>query len=584
MKKLISTLLALTMIFSLVACGGNANKGNEDIGSKETSNVDNGGKDYAEQVKDATDAANKGSGILKLNELKSESNIDADRRSTANSDEIHDEITVLGSNEITTFTPWQAGRGRSEVILEIWEPLYYYNDNFELEACIAKSMEWKDDEHLNVEIYDYVKDIDGNHLTAEDVVFSYNTFVAEGNKLDYYKGVEAIGDYTVQFTLDPMVKEDVDGLPSILMTMLFTEKAYNDHDFAIDPVGTGAYYLESMVEGNSYHFLMNENYWQTDEAARCSQAGQNLKGWTTKVITDSSVAYMAFQSGEIFNYTMSAIDLPDVLAGGQYEGDYVVAYEYLTGRYGVEFNMSGHSVCDDLNLRLAICYAIDGEGIVAAMGENSYYQCHAESGIGNVGYQEVWDTTYKDSYYGIYDPELAMEYLKKSDYNGEELVFVSMSKSDQQQACQIIVEQLKAIGIKVSYISVEQALLNSYLYDLDAYDMFFFNWNGSTIGQQWQRQMDYTAFASSNTHDGVAYNEFGCHDETLQGYVEDVQLASKATDELIQEAQRYIQDNALMYALYSTISYTVYQPELAMQVSTNGHKDIMWGACEYYLD
>lgn len=581
MKKLISALLALVMVFSLVACSSSTNA--KDNTSDVTTPTDSSA-DYTEQVMDAADAAAQASGILALNALKSESNIDTSRKSTANTDELRDEITVLTTNEITSFTPWQAGRGRSEVILEIWEPLYYYNDNFELEACIAKSMEWKDDEHLIVEIYDYVKDIDGNPLTASDVVFSYNTFIENGNKLDFYKGIEVVDDYTVQFTFDASIQEDVDGLPTALMTMLFTEQAYNDHDFATDPVGTGAYYLESMVEGNSYHFLLNENYWQTDESARCSQAGQNLKGWTSKVINDNSVAYMAFQSGEIYNYTMSATDLPDIMEGGQYEGQFVASYEYMTGRYGVEFNMSGRSVCDDVNLRLAICYAIDSEGIVAALGSDSYYQCHAESGIGNVGYQSVWDETYMDSYYGIYDPALAKEYLEKSDYNGEELVFVSLAKSDQQQTCQIIVEQLKAIGIKVSYVSVEQALVNSYLYDLDNYDMFFFNWNGSTIGQQWQRQMDYTAYASSNTHDGIAYNEFGCHDETLQSYIEDVQLASKATDELIQEAQQYIQDNAMMYALYSTIQYTVFQPDMAMQVSTNGHKDIMWGACEYYLD
>ena len=581
MKKLISALLALIMVFSLVACG---NKAVDDNPSKDTPATTDSDKDYTEQVKDAADAAAAAGGVLALNALKSESNIDTSRKSTANTDELHDEITVWTTNEITSFTPWQGGRGRSEVILEIWEPLYYYNDNFELEACIAKSMEWKDSEHLVVEIYDYVKDIDGNPLTAADVVFSYNTFLENGNKLDFFQGIEAIGDYTVQFTFDAAVQEDVDALPTALMTMLFTEKAFNDHDFAADPCGTGAYYLESMVEGNSYHFLLNENYWQTDEAARCSQAGQNLKGWTTKVINDNSVAYMAFQSGEIFNYTMTTTDLPDILEGGQYAGKFVAAYEYQTGRYGVEFNMSGRSVCDDINLRLAICYAIDGEGIVDALGSNSYYQCHAESGIGNGGYQSSWDESYKDSYYGIYDPELAMEYLKKSDYAGEELVFVSLSNGDQQRACQIIAEQLKAIGINISYVSIEQALLSSYLYDLDNYDLFFFNWNGTPISQQWQRQMDYTAYAKSNTHDGVAYNEFGCHDETLQQYIEDVQLVSKATDELILEAQQYIQDNAYMYALFSPVAYTVYQTDLAMQVSTNGHKDIMWGACEYYLD
>ena len=73
MKKLICALLALAMIFSLVACGNNTDKDND---PKETSSADNSNKDYAEQVQDAADEAAKESGVLKLSDLKSESNID----------------------------------------------------------------------------------------------------------------------------------------------------------------------------------------------------------------------------------------------------------------------------------------------------------------------------------------------------------------------------------------------------------------------------------------------------------------------------------------------------------------------------
>ncbi len=575
-KRIIAFLLAVVMMLALAACGKDNSDNNKD---NPDANNNQGGNEVVDVEAIAGDA------VVNYKELQKEENIDTSRKSTYNSDERHEEITVYINSEITSFTPWQGGRGRSAMILEIWEPLYYYNDGFELEACLAKGMEWVDETHLNVEIYDYIEDYKGNHLTADDVVFCFENLLAQGGSLDYYKGIEAISDYVVQFTFGEEIHDDLDALPSALITLLYTEEAYNSYDFASEPVGTGAYYLESMIQGSTYHFAANENYWQKDESLRCSQAGQNLDGFTAMYIGDSSVAYMSFTSGDVFNYSeISSTNLPDVLPGGKYENQFAVGYEYMTGRYGLSFNMSGVSVVDDINLRLAICYAINSDDIVYALGENSVYATHAESGMNTIGYQDIWDTTYQDTYYGICDLELAKEYLKKSDYNNETLRLISISRGEQQQACQIIVEVLKSIGINVEYIAAENAILDSYIRDFEAFDLYFYNWNGEALSQQWQRQLDLNAYVSSNTHDGVTYNDFCLHDEKLQEYVEKVQLVSQATDELYQEIQQYIQDNAYLYSLFGKVQYNAYNSDLAMMVSTNGHKDTMWGACEYYLD
>ena len=69
---------------------------------------------------------------------------------------------------------------------------------------LAKGYPEVDDLHWQVELYDYIKDTDGNNITAQDVVFSINTLVDAGKALKYdkFESVKAIDDYTVEFPLD----------------------------------------------------------------------------------------------------------------------------------------------------------------------------------------------------------------------------------------------------------------------------------------------------------------------------------------------------------------------------------------------
>ena len=68
--------------------------------------------------------------------------------------------------------------------------------------CIRDRYKEVDDLHWQVEIYDYIYDSEGNHITADDVVFSFNELVESGNAFKYasFESVKKIDDYTVEFT------------------------------------------------------------------------------------------------------------------------------------------------------------------------------------------------------------------------------------------------------------------------------------------------------------------------------------------------------------------------------------------------
>lgn len=572
MKKIIAFLLALVMVFSLVACGGDetANDTTTSTPNSTSENNQTSNQDKAAEIQEAL-----GGGVVDLFEMMAGECIDTSRKSTANSDERYPFVATYVEKEITTWTPWQTPQGREPAIHWIYEPLFFYVDDYELQPVMAKDWYEEDNTHFVVEIYDYIVDTDGNNITAEDVVYSFETFAHSGNTSDFafYESCEAIDPYTVRFTWTEKITA-LTALGSMMETCIFSQKASQDHDFTTDPVGSGAYTLTELVTGSKYVLEANDDYWQTDElcAPGCKRNVQTIQ---IDVLSDNTMAYVAFEEGSLFNIKAQSNTLADFLEGGKYYGDYTVVCELGPGTNGLGFNMSGESIFSDVNMRLAVAYAIDSAGIIEALGSNNYYQLHAEAGDSMPGYQAEWKD--RENYYSVYDPELAKEYLAKTNYKGEVLRLISQTDSDQERVAQIIEQQLNNIGIKTEIDILDRAIVNNYLYDVTYWDLALYSWNGDFISQLWGRQSDLRNY----TH---GYTETGINDPVLQDMIERVQTVEGYTDELIDEIQTYFTDNCMLYGLFSTFKYNVYNPDLASIVANHGHKDIMLGACDYYLD
>ncbi|MCD7861971.1 MAG: ABC transporter substrate-binding protein [Lachnospiraceae bacterium] len=582
-KQIVAILCSLSLAVSMMACSSSSSTESGESSSSEstqTASEDGDTSSEADAGEDASAAVAASVGAVNIYDLMDPANIDTSRKSTYNSDETLPELTVYTKAEITTWAPWQPGQGRNGLIELIYEPLFYTQyteDGFNLEPCLAKDWYDEDETHMVVEIYDYIHDSDGNNITAEDVVAAYEILIESGNytDFDYFESVEAIDDYTVRFTWTKEI-DSITALGSMMGTLIYSQQAYADHDFTTDPVGTGTYEPTELVTGTKY-VVEPTDYWQTDESVRTDESIQNVDVFTTEVINDNSVAYIAFEEGSIYQISPSTVQLTDFLEGGKYYGEYTLSYQYSTGVYGLGFNLSGEStVSDDLNLRLAIAYAIDGEGIVEAIGSTDHAAVHAEASSSIIGYQDVWDSM--ENYYSVYDVDLAKEYLAESNYNGETLHIIMRSgREANDTAVQIIQQELNEIGVTVQIDAYEDAIVNSYLYDATCWDMYFYIANGDPISQLWSRLEDLDNFSHGYTATGV-------NDPVLQEMIDNVQTVDGFTDENIQEIQQYFTDNCMLYSIWSNVSWNVYQPNIARICTLNGHDRIFYTASDYYLD
>ena len=82
---------------------------------------------------------------------------------------------------VMSFESLNAYKAMGHVIIQVGKPIYeplMCEYEGEIVGVIAKTITKVDDYTLDVEIYDYVYDQAGNHITADDVVFSFETMKA----------------------------------------------------------------------------------------------------------------------------------------------------------------------------------------------------------------------------------------------------------------------------------------------------------------------------------------------------------------------------------------------------------------------
>ena len=278
---------------ALAACGSDSSSDSTETvtntgdSAQAVSSVDSSatGAEKAEQLQAVAETA----GIVDLYDMMDVNNIDTSRENTYTSGKRLDTVTIAVQSEITTWTPWQSPQGRNALLLNIYEPLYHYQDGYELVPVLAKGYTDDDDTHTTVEIWDNIADFEGNAITAEDVVYCFDTFASSGNANDfaYYDSCEAVDATHVRFTW----KSKIDSLTSFATMMeclLYSKAAAESHDMTTDPVGSAAYYLDELVTGSKYTLKANENYWQADESLRAITAYQHVDTIVGEVITDST--------------------------------------------------------------------------------------------------------------------------------------------------------------------------------------------------------------------------------------------------------------------------------------------------------
>jgi ABC-type transport system substrate-binding protein len=572
MKKAIVKGIALTMatllVLPMTACSGNTATADPSQ-SPSASGAESKGNVAVESV-GGTENEEETVQILGLQEVE----VDTSRKSTATSDEKKDKV-IIPNDEVSDLLPYHNLYGSKNMICgELYEPLFDLTSDKELVGRIAKSYTEIDDTHVQVEIYDNVYDTDNNHITASDVVFSFDLTrdSGMGEDLSYYKSAKAINDYTVEFEWTEPITSMTAFNSMMNYVCIVSEKAYSDHDFTTDPVATGPYQVESYTQGVSVVLEINENYWQTDEL-RNEKARANVRELEFDVLADTSMQLVALESGTLVFCDITTQDVEKYASDDRYN----VYSLPNTFNNNLIINQSAGSVGNDINFRLAVYYAIDNNVIAEALGSLTYYPCAVDASKVMSDYNTAWEQ--EENYNTVYDLELAKEYLAKSSYDGEELTIICTSMEANKNASVIILGCLEALGVKAKINAVEPPSINGVASDPEQWDLWF-NAGTSSSG--------YCITRTAADFD-PAMVSFGAS----KGFIDDdtfleMLVAANSKDgysvEATQAVYDYVIENAYDYGVVGNYKVYAFDPSIAHFTAYYNDSVFLFGACDYYLD
>lgn len=471
-----------------------------------------------------------------------------------------DSCTPFRSN-VANNAPWAP---------QVYETLAVLSYDKEYIPLVAKSWTGQDDGMtFDIEIYDNVYDSAGNHITADDIVWMIEACKEAGLKPAFAKveSVTKTGDYTLQIK---MTQDMVGAIEQVLTnTFVVSKTAYegSKDGFATEIISTAPYKITEFTAGSTMTIEKRDDYWQ-DPSLIDPQNAANVDKITYHTIIEASQAGIALETGELDGFMILDPNTATQFVGNP---DFtMINTPYINGYQMFFSGDPSRTVIDDVNLRQAICYAIDCEGLITGVFAGYGTKMHDPVANTSVGYLEKWD---EEEYYP-YDPEKAKELLAESNYNGEELVLLSGSNSTSQRLCQMIQGYCAQVGINVKLNLADQALLTSIRLDGSQYDMFINTVGGEMLPDHWSIRYDMNAYP---TGDGTAR-----HDEVLTEMLYSTWTKEGFTEENIDAVHKYLKDNMYAFGMVQPNNIDIWRTEIGLTEPVRTSKgSANWAASVY---
>lgn len=266
-------------------------------------------------------------------------------------------VLAIGSEPDDGFDP-TTGWGRYGSPL-FQSTLLTLNRDFEVEYDLATDYAVSDDGlEWTVKIRDDAKFSDGEPVTADDVVFTFETakHAASVVDLQHVTSIEKTNNYEVKFTLE---KPQSTFIYMLAMLGIVPEHAYSEN-YNQEPIGSGPYQLVQWDKGQQLIVEQNPYYYGKKSPF------ERL----TFLFLDEDAAFLAAKAGEV---DIAAV--PANLAKEDIPGMKLVRLESVDNR-GIMFpyveptvdpetgKEIGHEVTSDVAIRKAINLAVDREQLV----------------------------------------------------------------------------------------------------------------------------------------------------------------------------------------------------------------------------
>lgn len=294
---------------------------------------------------------------------------------------------------------------------------------------------------------------DGQPLTADDVVFTFDTILDEKQN-SFFRSNLILGgqpikavkvdDVTVDFKLpqvNPAFEATLVQLTPIPKHVFENEATIDKSDKNLNNVvGSGAFKFKEYKPGEYVTLERFDNY------AGGSKA--HLDSITYRIAKDTNAANLALQNGELNVNYLNPQDVATIEATGNFD-----IKPYAEGRLAyLLFNeRSDRGALAKKEVRQALSYALNREELIQTVYGSSEYADIAKSFVTPDGLFWTNDVTSYDN-----DVAKAKELLASAGESNLKLRFVTSSGNKVQEAAALYVQQkLKDIGVTVELQSLD---------------------------------------------------------------------------------------------------------------------------------
>ncbi len=533
MKKIVSVILLIAMIFTLAACGGSS-----------SAPASSGSSAPASSGSSAPASSGSSSG--------SSSSAAPATSSTPAKDSVVWAIT----SEPQTLIPAEMPEYTAYTIsYQVFDRLIETTPQGDMRPGLAESWEYDStNTELTLHLRKGVKWHDGTDFTADDAVYSIQMAIDHPAQTaavtQMMKKVEKIDDYTMKICTDIPYGPLEACLGSPMCGIFQKAACEKDTDaFRRAPIGTGPYKFVAWNSGDSITLTENPDYWGGPNAG--------IKDITYKIMLDASAILIALESGEVDFCDTINNNMISTVAGSP---TVTTCDAPNPASWFLQLNCS-KAPFNDINLRRALSCCLDRETYVVGgldgLGVPKDFMCSNMV----FGYPEGAHSIYP------FDYDKAKEYLAQSNYpDGITLEFTVMDDARFIAIAEMVAENCRQIGINLNIEKYERATWLEKVRTNYDYDICVMN----TVPKVLDGDYLYALYHSTGA------NNWGqVFDSTLDGMLEQARASTSSSEreKLYNDIVAYMDEMAFVPGIYQGNQYFVYSNKL-QGVTPNGDRRI----------
>ncbi len=455
------------------------------------------------------------------------------------------EIVVGIPQDLDSLDPHKAeAAGTREVLFNIFEGLVKPDSTGNYVPAVASDYKISDDaKTYTFTLRDGVKFHDGSDVTVEDVIYSINRCKDDSNGealVPEYSNIDKIESTDSKTIVITLKEANTEFLPYLDKAIIPASNKNPESNV----IGTGPFKYVSRSAQENVVVERFDDYWG-DKAY--------LDKVTFKIESDTDSIVMDLNGGSIDMYCRITDDQSNQLS----KDDFNVEEGTMNLVQALYLN-NAEKPFDDVRVRQALSYAINRQEIMDYMAGGK------GTAIGSAMFPAF--SKYYEDLTSVYSQDVnkAKELLKEAGYpDGFEMtITVPSNYQPHIDTAQVLVEQLKAIGVTAKIQQIEWSSWLTDVYGAKKYQSTVVGFDASTLTAS-ALLARYQSDASNNCFNFSSKK----YDETFkkaQATVDDnekTQLYKECEKILAEEAANvYIQDMANLVALRNTYGGYVFYP------------------------